>query len=226
LPNDWLIDGNLIADFVKVRGDRTSYGAFVKGVGPGNRFMRNAVFREHRLRGAPGRRVGLSFGGGGTVPEVRRNHRCIVEHERGTMESNLVMSCSDVGINVTRAAQTRVILNTVIDTAGVLVRFPECDAVAAGNRVDGTILAKDVAGLEDGRNQTSWLSLAYFGIHPVRRLFENPEALGLRCASGDVPFETRGGFEPDLCGAARSNVTTYGAFADFRRRLDHRTSIP
>ncbi len=64
--SDWTIRGNLVADFVKDGSDRTSYGVFAKGGGSGNLLEGNTVLCEHRLRGAPGRRVGLSFGGGGS----------------------------------------------------------------------------------------------------------------------------------------------------------------
>jgi len=65
--SNWTIEGNLIADFAKAAGNLTSYGAFAKGAGGNNRFLRNVVMCERRLRGMPGRRIGLSFGGGGTI---------------------------------------------------------------------------------------------------------------------------------------------------------------
>ncbi|MCU0938924.1 MAG: right-handed parallel beta-helix repeat-containing protein, partial [Burkholderiaceae bacterium] len=130
--SDWHIEGNLIADFVKDGGDFTSYGAFAKGGGSNNRFVRNIVLCEHRLRGAPGRRVGLSFGGGGTGATVCRDRRCIVEHERGLMRDNLIASCSDEGIYINRGAQTEIIQNTLVDTAGVSVRFAESTAQLTG----------------------------------------------------------------------------------------------
>ncbi|MDT1847664.1 right-handed parallel beta-helix repeat-containing protein, partial [Acinetobacter baumannii] len=91
---------NVITDFVKVGGDRISYGAFAKGAARGTVFEGNVVVCEHLLRGHPGQRVGLSFGGGGTGKPYCRDGRCDAEHEGGTMRANLVASCSDAGIYV------------------------------------------------------------------------------------------------------------------------------
>ncbi|MCK7497152.1 MAG: hypothetical protein MZW92_44660 [Comamonadaceae bacterium] len=81
--SDWHIEGNLIADFVKDGGDLTSYGAFAKGGGSDNRFVRNIVLCEHRLRGAagPARRAVVRR----RRHQARsgcRDRRCIVEHEQ------------------------------------------------------------------------------------------------------------------------------------------------
>jgi nitrous oxidase accessory protein NosD len=150
--SDWQIESNFIADFVKGGGNLISFGAFAKGGGFGNRFVRNVVLCEHRLRGAPGRRVSLSFGGGGTAPGVCRDKRCIVEHERGIMRDNLIVSCSDDGIYINRGAQTQLLHNTLRDTAGINVRFAQSAAFADGHLVDGTMAAREGAILHKGDN--------------------------------------------------------------------------
>jgi len=58
--NDWRVEGNLIADFIKAGGNTTSYGAFAKGGASSTRFLRNVVLCEHLLRSRGGRRIGLS----------------------------------------------------------------------------------------------------------------------------------------------------------------------
>ena len=146
----WTIDGNFIADFVKARGDRTSYGAFAKGAGAGNRFLRNTVVCEYRLRGLPGARVGLSFGGGGTGARYCRDRRCVAEQDRGVMENNRISSCSDDGIYLNRAAHTRLAFNRVTDTAGVVARYPQTEVQALGNRIDGRLAARDGARIDLG----------------------------------------------------------------------------
>jgi parallel beta-helix repeat protein len=216
----WTIEGNLIADFVKDGGDRTSYGAFAKGGGSGNRFIGNVVLCEHRLRGARGRRIGLSFGGGGSDPRLCRDRRCIVEHDDGLIANNLIASCSDEGIYLNRAARTRLLHNTVLDTAGVVVRFPESAAHAAGNLIDGPLRARDGGALDALDNRTQWLAASFVGLHPVRGLFADADALDLRWAG--TPPRRAGAVEPatDLCGAQRAALAAYGAFEDFRRCVE------
>lgn len=216
----WTIEGNLIADFVKAGGDGTSYGAFAKGGGSGNRFVGNVVLCEHRLRGARGRRVGLSFGGGGSDPKLCRDGRCVVEHDDGLIANNLIASCSDEGIYVNRAARTRLLHNTVLDTAGVVVRFPESAAHAAGNLVDGALRARDGGALDAADNRAQWVALSFFGVHPARRLFADAGELDLRWADAPPRRAVAGEPPTDLCGAQRAGRSAYGAFEDYRRCVD------
>jgi hypothetical protein len=209
--SDWTIESNLIADFVKAGGDQTSYGAFAKGGGAGNRFISNVVLCEHRWRGAPGRRVGLSFGGGGSTPDKCRDRRCIVEHEGGTMTANVIAACSDEGIYLNRAARSELVHNTVLDTAGVRIRYPESTAVARGNLIDGLLAERDGGLLVDEDNHTTSLALIFAGIHPVRDLFAEAATLDLRW-TGAVPRREAIETVPDLCGAARPARPAYGAF--------------
>lgn len=224
----WTIEGNLIADFVKAGGDGTSYGAFAKGGGSGNRFVGNVVLCEHRLRGAPGRRVGLSFGGGGSDARICRDRRCVVEHDDGLIANNLIASCSGEGIYLNRAARTRLLHNTVLDTAGVVVRFPESAAYAAGNLIDGALRARDDAALDARDNRTPWLPASFVGVHSVRRLFAAADALDLRWADApprrapatdDVP-------RTDLCGAPRPRAAAFGAFEDLARCIERAGATP
>ncbi|HEX8741299.1 MAG TPA: right-handed parallel beta-helix repeat-containing protein [Casimicrobiaceae bacterium] len=174
----WRIRGNRIADFVKADGDRISVGAFAKGGGADNRFVGNVVVCEERLRGYPGQRVGLSLGDGGTGAAFCRDRRCIVEQERSAIEANTIASCSDDGIYLNRAAASRIAGNTLIDTGGIVVRFPETAADVTGNRVDGAIVARDGAVLHAADNQSTALPWLYLGWHPVRWRFVPPAPPG------------------------------------------------
>lgn len=220
--SDWHIEGNFIADFVKGGGDLTSYGAFAKGGGSGNRFVRNVVLCEHRLRGEPGRRIGLSFGGGGSDPKACRDKRCVVEHEQGLMRDNLVASCSDNGIYINRGAQSTILHNTLLDTAGINVRFAESAASVDANLLDGPIGSRDGAILRQGDNLSSPLALLYLGFSPARVAFASAADLDLRWrgAAPRRPEEvglatTAEAGAVDLCGRPRGNPATYGAFEDF-----------
>lgn len=202
--NDWVIRRNLIADFIKAGGDRISYGAFAKGAGSGTRFEQNVVLCEQRLRGLPGQRVGLSFGGGGTGKPYCRDRKCVTEQDRGLMQANLVASCSDVGIYVNAAAGTRLIDNTLVDTAGVDVRFPESSVEAEGNLVDGSIRSRNGGRLHPGDNLESPIALSYLGYHPLRERFDVPPRRRVAAAEAAV----------DLCGTMRAKLRRYGAVED------------
>jgi hypothetical protein len=212
--SNWIIEGNLIADFVKIGGDFTSYGAFAKGAGHGTQFLRNVVICERRLRGAQGRRVGLSFGGGGSRPEGCRDQKCVIEHEKGVMDGNLIASCSDEGIYVKQSPGSRLIHNTVLDTAGIYIRYPESSAVVTANLVDGAIRAREGALLDEEDNASTSLWALYLGWHPMRAYFADIDKLELRFQSPPpralVSLPGR-----DLCGQPRPAIAFVGAFEDF-----------
>ncbi len=223
----WLIAQNLIADFVKTDGDRISYGGFAKGAGSDNRFSRNTVLCEHRLQGHPGQRVGLSLGGGGTGKEYCRDKRCIVEQERSVIEGNLVAACSDAGIYLNNAAGSRVSHNSVIDTAGMQLRFPATSAMVEGNLIDGAVAAHNdaVARMED--NLDTSIPMTYAGRHPLRERYRAPQELDFswkgetpRRATAVVPGR-------DLCGNERPAARpAYGAIEDFSACLKPRQLEP
>ena len=135
----WTVSDNYIADFIKQRGDKISYAAFMKGGGEDGVFERNTVLCQAKLTSAHPT-VGLSFGGGGTNKASCRTGDCRqTEHRRGTLRHNLVMNCSDVAIYLSRATDTEVYNNTLLDTVGVDIRFAASNAVVLNNVVDGRI---------------------------------------------------------------------------------------
>ncbi len=212
--NDWVIRNNLITDFVKDGGDRISYGAFAKGAGARTAFERNVVVCEHRLRGLPGQRVGLSFGGGGTGKAFCRDGRCITEHEQGVMRANLIAACSDAGIYVNSGARSTIADNTVLDTAGVQVRYPESSADLDGNLIDGAVVARNGGNVRMADNRSSSIAALYAGMHAQRALYVAPERFDLRW-DGEPPRRKLDQPSVDLCGARRAGTATYGAFEDF-----------
>ena len=213
----WRIVGNRISDFVKARGDQTSYGGFAKGGGSDDAFVRNVVVCEDRLRGFPGRRVGLSLGGGGSAPAACRDGRCITEQDRGVVAANLVASCSDDGIYLNRAAISVVTHNTLVDTAGITARFGESSADVEGNLVDGGIRAATGAAVHARDNLTTAAAYLYVGMHRVRGLFADAARLDLRWR-GEPPRRRPVETTPaDLCGAPRPPRPAYGAFEDIGR---------
>jgi hypothetical protein len=213
--NDWVIRANLITDFVKAVGDGISYGAFAKGGAARTLFERNVVLCEHKLRGLPGERVGLSFGGGGTEKPYCRDKRCITEHEAGVMRANLVASCSDAGIYINSGATTKIADNTLLDTAGVQVRFPESGAELDGNLIDGPVVERNGGRAAMLDNRSSSIAALYAGLHPQRGLFADPGSLDLRWKDEAPRRDKQDVPGLDLCGARRPARPAYGAFEDF-----------
>jgi hypothetical protein len=211
----WTIRRNKISDFIKGEGDNISYGAFVKGGGSDNKFEQNMVLCEDRLQGVIGQRVGLSLGGGGTGKEYCRDKRCITEQEGSVIQANLIAYCSDDGIYLNRAATSKVYHNTLIDTGGIVVRFPETSADVEGNLVDGAIRIRNEGLLRATDNLDTSTTRLYLGRHPVRDLFVNPGEMGFAW-NGNPPRRSVGSSVPlDLCGTKRPSLATYGAFEDF-----------
>lgn len=225
--NNWIIRHNLITDFIKASGDRISYGAFAKGGGADNLFEQNVVICEHRLRGMRGQRIGLSLGGGGTGKEYCRDGKCITEQTGGILRANLVASCSDDGIYLNAAARSSLLHNTLVDTGGITVRFPESSATIDGNLVDGIIRSRDGGLLRLGDNRFNAAASLYLGLHPVRALFREPLAFDFGWRDEPAERKLQAGAVPDLCGAPRSGQPRLGAFDDFDACLhrDERTPV-
>lgn len=216
--SQWQIRRNIISDFIKEGGDRTSYGAFAKGAGADNQIVQNIVICELHLRGNVGQRVGLSLGGGGTGAPYCRDKRCVTEQDRGVIDSNLIAACSDNGIYLNRAAASKVTHNTLIETGGVLLRFPETSADLQANLIDGAVLVRDEAVLREEQDKTSAISSLFVGWHPVRSYFSANGDFNLRWRS-DPPNGSIGAASTDLCGAVRPPQNRAGAFEDFGKCL-------
>lgn len=211
----WVIRRNLITDFIKGDGDRISYGGFAKGGGGNNLLEQNIVICEDKLRGAPGQRVGLSLGGGGTGKQYCRDGRCITEQTGSVLRANLIASCSDDGIYINSAARSKLVHNTLVDTGGITVRFAESSADIEGNLVDGMIRSRDGGVLRLADNLHTSAARLYFGGHPQRALFSDALALDFRWRNPAQRRAAAGEMAPDLCGASRSAAPRYGAFEDF-----------
>lgn len=213
--NRWVIRHNLITDFIKAHSNRISFGAFVKGAGADNQLVQNIVICENLLKGAPGQRVGLSLGGGGTEKSYCRDGRCITEQERGLIESNLIASCSDDGIYVNRSSSSKIFHNTLIDTGGIVVRFPESSADVEGNLVDGSIRGRDDGIVRKIDNMESAMTSMYLGIHPIRNLYAEERGQNFEWSGAPPRRDAASGVPLDLCEEQRSAQPTYGAFERF-----------
>ena len=213
--SNWNIRANLVSDFAKDKGDRASFGVQARGGGKGNRIERNVVICEQRLRNAPGLRVGVSLGGAGSTAAQCRDKRCTSEQDGGVITGNLVASCSDEGLHLNRAANSIISHNTVLDTAGVSVQAQESGANIRGNIIDGRIVGRAGAAIDEDDNLDTGVTRLFTGAHPLRELFVAPEKMNLRWR-GDAPRrEATPVAGADLCGTARPTEPAYGAFEDF-----------
>jgi hypothetical protein len=157
----WRVSDNLIANFVKADGNGVSFGAYMKGAGTDGRFERNLVVCTPRDISQPGVRVGLSAGGGGTDPAVCRDRQCIYEHRGAVFVDNIIAHCNDAGIDVNHGTQTLVLHNTLINTAGVLVRGDPSSADVRHNLFDGGVRRRPESQV-DARNNVAGDSRRWF----------------------------------------------------------------
>ncbi|RYE84983.1 MAG: PE-PGRS family protein, partial [Myxococcales bacterium] len=208
--DDWVVRGNVIRDFFKDGGDGISYGVFLKSGGHRGLVERNLVLCERDVPG--GTRIGLSFGGGGTgaafcAPAFDASTPCAVEHQDGTMRNNIVARCSDVGIYLNRAASTKLLHNTLIQTAGVDFRFETTSGTADGNVLDGKIRDRDGGTHTGGTNLAEVTSFGDWYQDPaagdLRKKGDLTPLLGKGTPSADVP--------DDYCARPRGGSADLGA---------------
>lgn len=193
--NHWRVLDNVISDLVKTSGNQVSYGLFMKGASEGGRIERNLVVCTSTNISAPGVRVGISFGGGGTDPGACRTDQCQqYEHRNGLAANNIVAHCNDVGMDVNRSNRIVLAYNTLINTAGFVVRRPPSDARLIANLYEGRTLARDGARLSEEMHTRMNASETF--VHPDGLQMENlkpPELIpSWRFVTNDFSGQTRG----------------------------------
>ena len=146
------IKANLISDFIKLGSNKVSYGAFLKGYGKKGLIEENLVICNMNLSIQKHTQVGLSLGGGGTGNQFCFDKKCEYEHDQGTLQNNIIMNCNDVGIYINKGKNTQIINNTLYNTAGIDVRFPESNALILNNLVNGKIRSRNKASLTKKNN--------------------------------------------------------------------------
>lgn len=163
----WIVRGNFIADFAKTGGNGVSYGAFLKGGGRNGIVERNLVICEWRHTG--GRRVGLSFGGGGTNP--CRGGACPLEHAGGIMRNNIVLNCPEApGIDINRSQDVWVRHNTIYRSWGIVARSPGTVAHVRNNLMSGAAGTRDGATLLGDGNIEAGFALGAYAPGAAKRL--------------------------------------------------------
>ncbi|MDP2902545.1 MAG: hypothetical protein Q8N96_05500 [Methylovulum sp.] len=151
--DNWRIKANFISDFIKLHGNKTSHAAYLKGYGKNGLFEENLVICNKNLYQPGHSQVGLSFGGGGTGSQFCFDKKCQYEHELGIMQNNIIMNCNDVGIYINKGKDTQIINNTLYNTAGIDIRFPESNATASNNLLTRSIRQRNQARLIGTNNR-------------------------------------------------------------------------
>ncbi len=204
----WVVRNNLIADFAKGMGDRTSYAAFSKGNARGTVFESNIVVCQLRVPAKGSVRVGLSFGGGGTDTAACRGNTCATEHSRGAIRNNIIMHCpTDVGIYLNKAKEAEVYNNTLYNTVGIDVRFPESTAVIFNNILSGRIHDRDGALSIRASNLVVDFD-PDLDNDTFHDWFERPEAGNFNLLDGSEFINqgaSKGDLKYDFCGNIRSD---------------------
>jgi uncharacterized protein (TIGR03382 family) len=125
------------------------------------------------------------------------------------MRNNIVASCSDVGIYLNRAADTKLLFNTLVETSGIDFRFATSSGIAHGNLLSGAIRNREGAAHTAASNLASiptdsfaaWYADAAHG--DLRIVGDVTELIGKATAHADV--------SDDYCVRERPAAPTYGA---------------
>ena len=197
----WQVLDNLVENFIRANENPT-YGIFMKGAGHGGLIARNLVICSRNKEAAPGIRVGISLGGGGTGAPFCRDGACAFEHSNGTVANNVVAHCNDFGIDVAHSINNTIAFNTLINTEGIDLRRPPSSAVVFGNLTDGRIRQRDGTALQSDDNLIQ---------SRLDRLLAEPDRLDLRWLEIPQQVRSRPAVPTDFCGSARGRLTPVGA---------------
>ena len=209
--DDWIVRANIIRDFWKGSGDNVSYATFMKSGGKNGLYERNLVMCARDTTG--GTRIGLSFGGGGTAPQFcypgfDASKPCSVEHDGGTMRNNIIANCTDVGIYLNRAKNTKLLHNTLIGTNGVDFRFDTTTGEAHGNVLTGKIRVRDggVFTGSDNLMDVATTTFAAMYLDPLKGDLRKKGDLSNVLDKGTASIVT-----DDYCARARAGSHDWGA---------------
>ncbi|MGF1723873.1 hypothetical protein [Photobacterium nomapromontoriensis] len=170
--SNWKIRKNIIHDFIKLGGNKVSYGAFMKGGTHGGIMEQNLIICNTNRERYPGSQVGLSFGGGG-IDKNQRRGRSDFEVKNSVIRNNIILHCNDVGIYSQRSSNITINNNIIYNTLGVDVRFKNSTANIFNNIINGRIKDRDNAKSIKYNNYVSNESLFSTEL-PLYEIFEKP----------------------------------------------------
>ena len=209
--DNWIINGNFIADFQKGEGDTISYAAFVKGNASNTVFENNLVIGEYRHTG--GIRVGISLGGGGSGKKYARNNITRVEHTNAILRNNVIMYCKDAGIYLNKSTSTKIQHNLLYNTMGIDVRFKTSTAIIENNILTSRVAERDGGKAILKNNITAGKN--FFGSTDMEKWFNNPQIADFSL-NADAPLINKAHVIPgifvDMCGRQRDEKPDIGPF--------------
>lgn len=168
----WTIERNFFADFEKKRGNKISYGAFLKGGGNFGQFVDNVVACEWKVPYSSKThvRIGLSFGGGGTSAQFCPDKVCSAEHQKGVMDHNLIVNCpTDVGIYINNGHDILLSQNVVFGTLGIDVNRGSAGVDIINNKVEGLIRWRNESvGVDNNNPSAEFQDVKSFTLSKVR----------------------------------------------------------
>ena len=170
--HQWVIRNNVVTDFGRSSKKSVSYGIFLKGNSINGLIEQNLVICSQQHQS--GYRIGISLGGGGTGKAYCEKKNCDHEHRHGTIKNNVVLNCSDAGIYLKKASDSKVFHNTLINTLGIDAQLVPTSAIIENNYVGGVIQARKGATVQRKNNITSawgWVpyaeTIAQYGVRRV-----------------------------------------------------------
>jgi hypothetical protein len=206
--NFWTLTDNLVSNFVKVQGNKISFGIFMKGASEGGRIERNLVVCSPSAISGPGMRVGISFGGGGTDPHACRDGKCqAYEHNGGLAANNIIAHCNDSGLDVNHSSQITLAHNTLINTSGIDLRLGPANAHIYANLYEGSIRSRNGSQARIDMDERM----------KARTVFEDPDRLNLAWLVAPEKIPSLRGVPADFCGQKRGDGTPPGALVDWQR---------
>jgi parallel beta-helix repeat protein len=168
----WIVRNNVVADFGRSSAKSVSYGIFLKGNSTNGLIEQNLVICSQTHES--GYRIGVSLGGGGTGKAYCEKQSCQHEHRHGVIKNNVVLNCSDAGIYLKKASDSKVFHNTLINTLGIDAQLAPTSAIVENNYVGGVIHARKGASIQRSNNITSawgWVpyaeTIAKYGVRRV-----------------------------------------------------------
>lgn len=222
----WTIRENFIHDAGKRQSDGVSYQAFLKGNSRSGLFERNIVACEY-LHSAEGTqaRVGLSFGGGGSSPDIIcENSNCSIEHQYGMMRNNLIINCNDVGIYLNEASNCAIHHNTLYNNVGIDVRFSPSVVDLRNNLLTGRIRERD------GGNATSGSNIETIGNAQFQTWFADPANYDFMLIGDGSSLIDQGedvaNVANDFCGNSRDARPDIGALEYGPGTCDTTSALP
>ena len=149
-----------------------------------------------------GSRVGLSWGAGRADAGFCRDKTCAFDFTGGLAANNVVAHCNDVGIDTNRSRRITLAFNTLVNTAGILIRGQSEDVTIYGNLLEGRVRSYDSIAVTQSMND----------LVPLKKVLQDPDRLRLN-HNPSAPSDIRSIPEApkDFCNQPRSGVTRAGA---------------